>query len=193
MNKNEPVLCVPDTRIRGEDADILKLIKSDGILVKRSLAEKDDRLRQVIPYIACQCQQSRFDDDVERFWLYKRRTGEPKLKAKYSIGIGGHLNSFNYRREAARELYEETGVIQDKEDFRPLGLLIEDEFSGVGKYHIGVVHKLPVWDYSRFTPKRPNWSPSKETSDGKWASKEEIMDVEEQLERWSYTMLHVYL
>lgn len=181
MSKNEKVLVVPSDRVR-ESSNIRALIDVHGILVPRGRAEKDARLRQVIPYIACQLPLADREQG-ERFWLYKRRTGEPKLKAKYSVGVGGHLNSFDYNRETARELYEETGSIVCSDAFVALGLILKDD--DVGKYHVGVVHRIWI--------EESGWSPSRETSDGRWASKEEIGKVRDQLESWSRILLDVYL
>ena len=179
---SEQVLCIPSDCIRSETDNIKHLIDRFGVLVKRRLAEKDARLRQVIPYIICQRKLSGNEAYKKEVWCYRRRTGEPKLKNQHAIGVGGHLNSFDYDKECARELYEETGILWNGQPFAQLGLLLEDE--GVGKVHVGVVHKIYVDSDA--------WRTSKETADGKWMRESEIAELRDSLESWSRAMFAIY-
>jgi len=109
--------------------------------VPRSSAETDESLKQIIPYfIVCH---------GGRVWCYVRgrKSGEGRLVAKASIGIGGHINHLDanlfediYSRAATRELEEEirlpAGYTQR------IAALLNDDSNGVGRVHLGIVHVL---------------------------------------------------
>lgn len=106
----------------------------------RSRAEMDPSFKQIIPYVVI--------TDGQRILHYVRgkRTGEQRLAAKGSIGIGGHINDQDYslfdafEDAVAREVNEEL-IVEGKFDAKPAGL-INDDSSEVGKVHFGVVHVL---------------------------------------------------
>lgn len=109
--------------------------------VPRHQAEQDDSLKQLIPYFLI-CHQN-------RIWCYVRgkKSGEERLVAKASLGIGGHINNHDldlfgniYDRASIRELEEEVDV--------PAGYrhkvvaLLNDDLTPVGRVHLGVIHVL---------------------------------------------------
>ncbi|MBV9463559.1 MAG: NUDIX domain-containing protein [Verrucomicrobiae bacterium] len=111
----------------------------------RSLAEKDPSFKQIIPYVII--------SDGSRVLHYVRgkKSGEQRLVAKGSIGIGGHINSGDhqlfhaepmesYLDAVRREVEEELHV---DGDFNPETIgLINDDSTEVGSVHLGVVHLL---------------------------------------------------
>lgn len=111
----------------------------------RSLAENDPSFKQVIPYVVI--------TDGENILHYVRgkKSGEKRLVAKGSIGIGGHINADDhglfsatpeesYRNAVCREVSEEINV-DGEFDAEIIGL-INDDSTEVGSVHFGVVHLL---------------------------------------------------
>ena len=111
----------------------------------RSLAENDPSFKQVIPYVIV--------TDGERVLHYVRgkKSGEKRLVAKGSIGIGGHINDDDqglfsasagefYKSAVRREVSEEINV-EGELDAEVIGL-INDDSTDVGSVHFGVVHLL---------------------------------------------------
>lgn len=109
--------------------------------VPRHKAEEDDSLKQLIPYFLI-CHEG-------RIWCYVRgkKSGEERLIAKASIGIGGHINNEDlnlfgdiYSTAALRELEEEVrigGAYTQK-----VVALLNDDQTPVGRVHLGVIHVL---------------------------------------------------
>ena len=109
--------------------------------VPRHKAENDESLKQLIPYfLICH------DDKI---WCYVRgkKSGEERLVAKASMGIGGHINNEDinlfgdvYSTAALRELDEEV-KIEGSYHQKVVALLNDDE-TPVGRVHLGVIHIL---------------------------------------------------
>lgn len=109
--------------------------------VPRHKAEDDDSLKQLIPYFLI-CHE-------DKVWCYVRgkKSGEERLVAKASIGIGGHINNQDlnlfgdiYSTAALRELEEEVrigGAYSQK-----VVALLNDDLTPVGRVHLGVIHVL---------------------------------------------------
>lgn len=109
--------------------------------VPRFKAEEDESLKQLIPYfLIC---------NDRRIWCYVRgkKSGESRLVAKASIGIGGHINNQDlnlfddlYSTAALRELEEEVSI-GGPYTHRVVALL-NDDATPVGRVHLGVIHVL---------------------------------------------------
>ena len=110
----------------------------------RSEAEQDRRYKQLIPYVLLLCN--------EKILRYRRGKGgqETRLHGLYSVGIGGHIadedhglfsTGIGYEEGLRRELIEEVAVDQVN---APAVALINDDSTGVGYVHFGVVHILHV-------------------------------------------------
>jgi predicted NUDIX family phosphoesterase len=116
--------------------------------IDRDRAERDPAYKQLIPYVIL-----RSGDRVFHY-IRGRESGEGRLRAKGSIGIGGHIeprdmNLFTPMRElyleaAAREVAEEVRVETAHRE-RIVGLL-NDDSNPVGRVHFGIVH---LWDLDR--------------------------------------------
>lgn len=143
----------------------------------------DTNYKQIIPYIMLKYKDSVF--------TYVRGNGsrEKRLKMKYSIGLGGHIednkdrnlftleNSFAYYFHAAeREIQEEVNLNSSYDD--KIVALINDDSNEVGKVHFGVCH---IWELDK-----PEISP-KETSisNGKFYKIEDLEMLTTNLENWS--------
>lgn len=108
----------------------------------RPAAELDPTHKQIIPYNIFRHHQ--------RYLIYTRggKSGEKRLHAKQSIGIGGHINPHDEREDSLglttyynaieRELQEEL-IIHGNHTQQVIGL-INDDANEVGQVHLGVVH-----------------------------------------------------
>jgi predicted NUDIX family phosphoesterase len=115
----------------------------------RASVEDDPSFKQLIPYCVL---AHRGADGSPRYFSYTRGGGqsEARLRAKRSVGIGGHIASCDgahgddtsYDAGMRRELAEEI-VIEGQWQARCVGL-INDDSNAVGSVHLGVVHILEL-------------------------------------------------
>jgi predicted NUDIX family phosphoesterase len=141
--------------------DILKTAH----FIERWMAEQDNTILQLIPYIICVNKKG----EVLRY--QRKGGGEKRLEGKLSIGIGGHVNIEDLHGEndkpawetvragATREVVEELGLGQSfvHENLRPLGTLYAPSDDGgkkgrvgpaVGEVHLGIIYMLEITDAS---------------------------------------------
>jgi len=112
----------------------------------RSKCETDPSFKQLIPYIVLECTNA----SGTKLFQYTRGggSGEKRLHAKRSIGIGGHISIEDttgddwYRTGMERELAEEIVLDCDRND-RIVGLIYDDT-TEVGRVHLGVVHVMQL-------------------------------------------------
>ncbi|MFN8008172.1 MAG: hypothetical protein U0V70_14340 [Terriglobia bacterium] len=108
----------------------------------RALAETDPTYKQVIPYVLVQ------KGDTWLHYVRGKSSGEKRLVAKSSIGIGGHINPSDeslfgsgldfYENAVQRELHEE---LKTDGTFRTrIVALLNDDSTAVGQVHLGIVH-----------------------------------------------------
>jgi len=122
------------------------LLKENNFFVPRTGAEEDPSLKQLIPYAVFR--------HAGKILHYTRgaKSGEKRLVAKGSIGIGGHINdtdeslfSFDqstYHNAVRREIAEELrlgGGFSER-----AVALINDDATEVGRVHLGVVHLVDL-------------------------------------------------
>lgn len=118
------------------------LKRENNHFLPRSKAEDDPSQKQIIPYAVFT-----FEGKILHY-VRGAKSGEKRLVAKGSIGIGGHINdgdeslfSFDrdaYRAAVHREIEEElkfTGGYTDR-----VAALINDDSNEVGRVHLGIVH-----------------------------------------------------
>ncbi len=122
------------------------LNRENNFFAPRSSAETDPSLKQIIPYAILV--------SGGKVLRYKRgkKSGEQRLVAKGSIGIGGHMNDrdeglFALDKEAylagvQREIDEE--LIVERPLSNRVVALINDDSNEVGQVHLGVVHILQL-------------------------------------------------
>jgi len=118
------------------------LARQNNFFTPRSSAETDPSLKQIIPYSILR--------SAGKILRYKRgkKSGEQRLVAKGSIGIGGHMNDNDeglfalemdaYLAGVRREIDEE--LIIERPTSTRIGALINDDSNDVGQVHLGVVH-----------------------------------------------------
>ncbi len=155
MATEERVLCFPRKLFeelgvfQGLSPEIEKYLpvvtsSSHILYLNRSDAERDNRYKQLIPYVLVICH-----DKVLR---YRRGRGgqETRLHGLYSVGIGGHISEedhglfskrLGYHEGMRRELMEEVAIDEVKD---AAVAVINDESTEVGQVHFGVVHLIHV-------------------------------------------------
>jgi len=115
----------------------------------RSDVEKDPSFKQLIPYMIF----SHTDENgTVRLFQYVRGkgAGESRLRAKRSVGVGGHLSAIDvtengtpqdfYREGMLRELREEV-ILHSAFTEECVGMINDDE-TEVGQVHLGIVHRF---------------------------------------------------
>jgi predicted NUDIX family phosphoesterase len=115
----------------------------------RASVEEDPSFKQLIPYCVLTWRHA---DGQPRYFAYTRGGGqsEARLRAKRSVGIGGHISScdgahgddVSYESGMRRELAEEV-AIGGAWKARCVGL-INDDATPVGRVHLGIVHILEL-------------------------------------------------
>lgn len=122
------------------------LDRENNFFAPRSAAETDLTLKQIIPYALIVASG--------KLLRYRRgkSSGEQRLVAKASIGIGGHMNDQDeglfaldhqaYMVGVQREIDEEI-LIPAPTSHRIVGL-INDDSTEVGQVHLGVVHVVEL-------------------------------------------------
>lgn len=158
----ERVLVVPTIRFRalghfqGFSAEVDRylpaLLDGDDLSYRpRGAMENDPGFKQLIPYVLF-----RWTDPsgTPHLFQYTRGggQGEARLRAKRSVGVGGHISTVDaaaatnhhdvYREGMQRELAEEVQVATDYAE-RLVGLINDDE-TPVGTVHLGMVHIFDV-------------------------------------------------
>lgn len=146
----------------------------------RDLAEDDPSHKQIIPYAIFRC--------GDRFLHYVRggKSGEKRLAAKGSIGIGGHINDTDFAASSLdrdtytvgveREIDEELNI-EGSHSQEVLGL-INDDSNDVGQVHLGVVHLFTL-ESDQVTPGEDNIEKLE------FLTLEELQNRRESLETWS--------
>lgn len=149
--------------------------------VPRHAAEEDESLKQLIPYFVI--------THGDRVWCYVRgkKSGEGRLVAKASIGIGGHINNEDldlfgdvYSTAALRELTEEVAI--GAPYTQKIVALLNDDSTPVGRVHLGVVHVL------RATTEDVRKAEEVITESG-FRTLEELRAMRERMETWSQICL----
>jgi predicted NUDIX family phosphoesterase len=151
-----------------------------NFFMERPAAELDPSHKQLIPY-------SIFHHNG-RYLCYTRggKSGEKRLVAKSSVGIGGHINPVDqghdglgesmYYNSIEREITEEL-VIGGTHTQEVIGL-INDDSTEVGSVHLGVVHRFEL-----------SSDDVKSNEDAiqnlRFHSLQELIDSRDQLETWS--------
>ncbi|MFM7033946.1 MAG: phosphoesterase [Planctomycetia bacterium] len=115
----------------------------------RASVEEDPSFKQLIPYCVL---SHRGADGGVTYFAYTRGGGqsEARLRAKRSVGIGGHISSTDgehgddtsYEAGMRREIAEEI-AISGGWKARCVGL-INDDSNAVGSVHLGIVHVLEL-------------------------------------------------
>ena len=192
VKHDERVLCIPEPHFRAvghftgfrpaDDAYRTALLDRAAYTYQpRSTCETDPAFKQLIPYVVLTCGDLVFH--------YRRGGGgtEARLRAKRSVGIGGHINDRDAGSEDPfftgmwRELYEEVDLGSGFSD-RLFGF-IYDPSTRVGEVHLGVVYRLEL-----LPP--PDVIPLEDAiTDGGFAPVTELLADAPSFETWSQLVL----
>jgi predicted NUDIX family phosphoesterase len=190
---DEQILVIPADviaeigRLEGFEPDVGRFL--DPILASERLAfrpraemETDPRYKQLIPYVLLQWTDP---SGEAMLFTYTRGggSGESRLHAKRSVGIGGHISledasdgSDPYTTGMHREVDEEVEIGSPYRESRE-GLLY-DPSNDVGRVHVGIVH--------RFELEQPRVrSREADLADAGFISVSELMQDLDRLETWS--------
>lgn len=154
-----------------------------ALFMSRSKAEQDVRYKQLIPYCILAHEG--------RVFSYTRGggSGESRLRAKKSIGLGGHVSKTDLVDDEAlcdetcyaglrRELREEVGWDPEDSKLMVRGLVNTDA-SPVGRVHLGLVFMLSL-------PKGPiELRPETAMESGYFAPISELVADIDSYEEWS--------
>lgn len=169
------------------DRYLRPLLGSDRVAYRpRAAMEEDPSFKQLIPYVVF-----RHTDDAGAVSVfgYQRGggAGEARLRAKRSIGVGGHISTVDHEATAAhggdvylaglrRELAEEVRIDTEYTEAQ-VGVINDDE-TPVGKVHLGVVHVFDVVE--------PRVDPREEDlADARFLPAEEVLADLDRYESWS--------
>ena len=153
----------------------------------RASVEEDPSFKQLIPYCVLAW---RAENASPRYFAYTRGGGqsEARLRAKRSVGIGGHISSCDgeygdntsYEAGMRREIDEEIAIGGGWRS-RCVGL-INDDSNAVGSVHLGIVHVLEL--------ERPEVaSREKELVECGFDTLEQLLADRERFETWSQIAL----
>jgi predicted NUDIX family phosphoesterase len=191
--QEEHILVIPESvvneigKLEGFEADVERflepILQSDQLSFQpRSEMETDPNYKQLIPYVLLQWTD---DEGDTKLFTYTRGggSGESRLHAKRSVGIGGHISredaaggSDPYSTGMQRELSEEVRLESAYSESRDG--LIYDPSNDVGKVHLGVVH--------RFVLERPEVESNEaDLAEGGFVSVAELREQMDRLETWS--------
>ncbi len=156
----------------------------NNFFVPRAAAENDPSLKQIIPYAVFL--------HAGKILHYTRgaKSGEKRLVAKASIGIGGHINDTDERVPHFNESIYHSAVRREIAEELRLGggfaeravALINDDSTEVGSVHLGVVHLVDVENGDV----RPGEAAIAELG---FATREELMARRDSFETWSQIVL----
>lgn len=152
----------------------LSLIQSKKEFLPRQAMEIDTSYKQIIPYLV-------FSHN-DHYFLMQRTDNqtESRLRNKFSLGIGGHINQEDLTDNsifawAKREFHEEVDYA-DEFTIEPLGIL-NDDATAVGHVHVGFVFLLKG--------STPNIKVKSELKSGHLVSLEECKSHFNTMETWS--------
>ena len=197
MSSDEQILVIPESFVmsigdptgfqRDVDRFLKPILASDQLTFgRRGDMETDPSFKQLIPYVVMQ-----WTDEAGAVHVFRYTrgggSGEKRLHAKQSIGIGGHISAEDadddgnpYLIGMQRELDEEVQINTKYQDHRE-GLLY-DPSNDVGKVHLGIVH--------RFVLEQPNVSSREDDlADGGFVPLTQLRAEADRLETWSQLTL----
>jgi predicted NUDIX family phosphoesterase len=158
----------------------------NNFFLNRELAEDDPGHKQIIPY-------SIFHHGGQILHYYRGGgSGEKRLAAKGSIGIGGHINDTDFSEAALDQCTYTNGIEREIREELEIGCsytqriigLLNDDSNDVGKVHLGVVHLITL-DGLDVRAAEDN------ISNLEFRSFRDLKASQDQLESWSSICLNV--
>jgi predicted NUDIX family phosphoesterase len=193
--REEMVLCFPRALLdeigsfQGIRTDIAAYVPrileaGNTHFVPRAQAEQDPSQKQIIPYVVIR------KGGTFLHYVRGKGSGEKRLVAMGSIGIGGHINHRDenlflagldfYEEALQRELHEELRM--DGHFQTRIVALINDDSTPVGQVHFGIVHLCELGD--------ENVSKGEACiTDLRFFTLPELLERRDQMETWSQLCL----
>jgi predicted NUDIX family phosphoesterase len=171
------------------NSNVLKMIVQKGLFRKRNELEEDPSFKQVIPYAVISNQES--------FYLFKRSSGqtEKRLKDKFSLGVGGHINPGNSIEseeqylvdELKREFFEEVRLLNgcSIEDIEFIGF-INDDTIPVSRVHIGLLYNIRVSNKDVYVCETDKMTAA-------WIEKSNLAEFYKGMETWTKIAFDYYI
>ena len=169
---------------------LMERIERSAAYRYRGDCETDIEFKQIIPYCLVTRGQETF--------VYRRKNGsdEKRLHAKFSVGIGGHINPEKkiFSTESAiqasmfREIAEEVEISADIEhDHSPkfIGMINWDD-DEVGKVHLGLVYHIQLPEHTSVEIRE------KDKLEGSFQAVNEVCEIDN-WENWSNLVVGAYL
>ena len=163
------------------------LKRENNFFLPRSRAEDDPAFKQIIPYAVLTL------GGKILHYVRGAKSGEKRLVARGSIGIGGHINDddeslFSFDRDAyrvavRREIEEELRLASTYQE--RVAALINDDSTEVGRVHLGVVH-IVVLDNDEVR------SGERAIADLRFLELDELRRRRDRLESWSQIVLDAW-
>lgn len=184
--------------IRG-NGDALRMIVQKGLFRKRNDLEDDPLFKQIIPYavISNKEPEQRGVRRSQSFYLFKRSSGqtEIRLRNKFSLGAGGHMNPVSSTEpeepyliaELKREFFEEVTLLNGCfiKDIEFIGF-INDDTIPVGRVHIGLLYNIHV-------SKKDVSVNETDKMKAEWIEKSNLAEFYEGMETWSRIIFDYYI
>ena len=154
--------------------------------MRRGDAELDPNFKQLIPYVVFTCEQ----DGKRLVFAYRRGKGqgEARLRSKWSVGIGGHVNDGDlgdaenaFDAGTKREIAEEVSLDANIASFARVGL-VNDDSTEVGSVHLGVVCRVEL-DAPKLRSNEPDLLEARFREVGELLA--EIDEAPERFESWT--------
>jgi predicted NUDIX family phosphoesterase len=173
-----------------QDPQLVADIISESFFVEREKAETEASMKQIIPYSILRHERSVFR------YLRSGWEDEARLRGRYSIGVGGHIN----KRDLLPLLSELTSIVEwarDREVFEEFEFdsseppqlvgVIDDNSDKVGQVHFGVVYEY--WLRS------PNVRPRerRKHTHCQFVSVQDLIQTAGDYENWSRIIINSHL
>ena len=166
-----------------------RILRNYGFMT-RKFAEKDSSYKQPICYCLI------YNSELKKFFSYQRAKKdknytEKRLQGKFSIGIGGHIEMNDAKKNPIhesmlREINEEV-KIKDRINPKLFGYIYLDDY-GVNEVHFGLVHMIDT-NSKKIKAKDP------EITNAKLRSVNELEEIclsrEYEVEEWSKILINV--
>lgn len=146
-----------------------------GEFIPRYRAELDREYRQIIPYCMIICE--------DKIFTTRRLKGDERLVGKYSIGIGGHIEKEDregdslIRNALYRELDEEVYMKSEIDKIELLGCIYMND-TPVDSVHYGLAYGIYVDGFDVKVKEV-------DTLEGSWHTRDELLRLRDNLEKWS--------
>ena len=198
LNNHPKELSIFGVSKQKSDLDWFHHCLRNSLFMPRGIIEESYEYKQIIPYIIMK--------NGDKYFTYSRDGNEKRLSGSLSVGVGGHINNYDFNndlsmivRDSARREFKEE-VFMEKSysnDILTLAALSDqpravmyaggDEMS-VNLVHFGVIYVVNVYDdFLESTDLK------EEGLKVGWIPREELLLCKNELELWSQLVVEACL